>query len=135
VYFNIPSNYTINDEGAKSVVMTISGNEKMWMAAMSIELADCKKILPYVILNWKTMPKAQLPVGLKIRHELLMDGWLSELMRDRLQVVCNRRPRALLKNWGMFVLDALKGHVTLNARSVIHATNNDLSVTFRGMIS
>jgi hypothetical protein len=29
VYFNIPSNYTINDEGAKSVVMTISGNEKM----------------------------------------------------------------------------------------------------------
>lgn len=38
------------------------------------------------------------------------------------------RPRALLRKQGIFVLDALKGHLTLDIRSVTQAMNSELVI-------
>jgi hypothetical protein len=54
-------------------------------------------------------------------------------MGDWLQVVWNRRPRVLKQ--GVLVLDASEGHLTLAARSVIHAVNTDLVVIPEEMTS
>jgi len=44
-----------------------------------------------------------------VRFELR--SWMSsELSKDWLEVVWNRRPGILLRKWGMVVLDAFKGH-------------------------
>jgi hypothetical protein len=56
-------------------------------------------------------------------------------MEDELEVVWNRRPSVLLIKQGMLVLDAFKGHIMLNARSVIHALYTDLVVIPGGMTS
>jgi hypothetical protein len=52
---------------------------------------------------------------------------------DWIQVVYSRRPRVLLRKQGMFVLDALKGHLTLEVRPVTHLKNTDLVFITRGI--
>jgi hypothetical protein len=59
----------------------------------------------------------------------------DELMRDWVQVSWNRRPKVLLRKQAMHVLDAFKGHLMLQVRSVIHAVNSDLVVICRVMTS
>jgi hypothetical protein len=56
-------------------------------------------------------------------------------MKDWIEVVWNRRLRVLLRKQGMLVLDAFKGHIMLNAGSVIHALNTHLVVIPGGMTS
>jgi hypothetical protein len=43
----------------------------------------------------------------------------SELMKDLLQVIWNRRAGVLLRKSGMIVLIASKGHLTQDIRSVM----------------
>jgi hypothetical protein len=84
LYFDMPSNYTVDDTGAKSLIIKTSGHEKMQVTVMLMALADETKLPPYVILNWKTMPKEQLPIRLIVRCQC--NGWMTnELMRDWLQ--------------------------------------------------
>jgi hypothetical protein len=56
-------------------------------------------------------------------------------MGDWMQVVYNRRPRVLLRKQRMFVLDALKVHLTLEIRPVTHLMNTNLVVIPRGITS
>jgi hypothetical protein len=92
----MPSNYTDDDTGAKSVLIKTSGNEKMQVTVMLKVLADGTKLPPHVALNRKTMPKEQLPIGLTVRCQ--SNGWMTnELMMDWLKVVWNRRPGVLLR--------------------------------------
>jgi hypothetical protein len=44
-------------------------------------------------------------------------------------------PRVLLRKQGMFVLDAIKDHLKLEVRSVIHTLNNNLVVISGRMTS
>jgi hypothetical protein len=67
VYFDIPPNYTLDDTGAKSVVVKISGHEKLRVTVMFAVLADGSKLPSYVILNRKNAPKEQLPRGIIVR--------------------------------------------------------------------
>jgi hypothetical protein len=63
-----------------------------------------------MILNCKTMPKEQLPGGIIARCQ--PKGWMaSELMKDWLLVLWNRRPGVHRREWGRLVLDAFKRHL------------------------
>jgi hypothetical protein len=64
VYIGMLSIYTADDNGEKSVAVKTSGYKKMGVTVMLVVLADGTKLPPYVILNYKTMPKEQLPRGL-----------------------------------------------------------------------
>jgi hypothetical protein len=44
---------------------------------------------------------------------------MQELMVEWLKEVWHRRPDALLKKRGMLVLDAFKGHLTENVKTVV----------------
>jgi hypothetical protein len=105
----MPTNCTVDKTGVKSLLIKTSGNEKMRVTVMLMVLADDTKLPPHVILNRRTMPKEQLPIGLIVRCQ--SNGWMTnELIRDWLQVVWNRRPVVLVRKRGMLVLDTLKGH-------------------------
>jgi hypothetical protein len=91
VYFDMPPNHAVDDTGAKSVAVKTSGHEKMRVTIMLAVLADGNKLPPYVILNRKNMTKEQLPRGIIVRCQ--SKGWMtSDLMKDWLLVVWNRRP-------------------------------------------
>jgi hypothetical protein len=69
VYFDMPSNVTVNEKGAKTVIIRGTGNEKGRITVMLDVLADGRKLPPYVILRRKTMPKGKLPAGLVFRYQ------------------------------------------------------------------
>ena len=134
VYFDMPSNTTIDDKGAKSVIIKGTGNEKARMTVMLGVLADGHKLPPYVILRRKTLPKEKLPAGLIFRCQ--EKGWMTnDLMLDWVKVVWSRRSGALLKKRGMLVLDSFKGHLTQEVKEEVKKANTDLVVIPGGMSS
>jgi hypothetical protein len=136
MYFDMPPNYSVDDTGAKSVAVKTSSHENMHVTVTLTVLVDGSKLPPYVILNRKNVPKEQLPRGIIVRCQ--PKGWMtSDLMKDWLLVVWNRRPGALLRKRGMLVLDAFKGHLTPDVKATITggSINTDLVVIPRGMIS
>jgi hypothetical protein len=63
VYFDMPSNYTVDETGIKSVLIKMSGNKKMRVTIMLMGLADGTELPTHVILHWKSMPEKQLPAA------------------------------------------------------------------------
>ena len=110
----MPSNYTVDDDEVKFVVIPTFGYEKMHVTVMLVVLADGSMLPPYMILNCKTMPKEQLPRRFNVRCH--PEGWMAnEPMKEWLAVVWNRRPGVILRKWGMLLLDAIKEHQTQKA--------------------
>lgn len=60
---------------------------------------------------------------------------VNELLVDWVKTVWNRRPGALLKQRGMLVLDAFKGHLTPQVKEEINNAKTDLVVIPGGMTS
>jgi hypothetical protein len=111
----MPANTTVDTEGSKSVLVKSTGQEKVRITVMFSVLADGRKFTPFVIPKRKHLP------------EELMVIWLRE--------VCHRRLDAFLEKREMVVLDALKGHLTEQVKTVAYNLLNmdlwrhDLSVT------
>lgn len=134
VFFDMPSNTTVADKGAKSVVVKTTGNEKARLTVMLCVLADGRKLPPFVILRRKTLPKEKLPQGIVYRCQ--EKGWMtSDLVLDWIKVVWNRRPGASLKQRGMLVLDAFRGHLTPSVKKALSDEHTDLVVIPGGMTS
>jgi hypothetical protein len=67
VYSDTPSNVTVNEKGAKTVLTGGTGNEKERELPLLGVLADGRKLPPYFIFRRNTMPKEKLPAGLVFR--------------------------------------------------------------------
>jgi hypothetical protein len=63
VYFDMPSTVTVNEKGAKIVLIRGTGNKKARNTVMLGDLSDGHKLPPFVVFRLKT-PKKKLPVGL-----------------------------------------------------------------------
>jgi hypothetical protein len=62
VYFDIPSDYIIEDIGEKKSVVN-AGSDEMRVTVMFTELADNTLFPPYPIVNRRIMRKEQLNPG------------------------------------------------------------------------
>uniref|UniRef100_A0A8C4SMW6 HTH CENPB-type domain-containing protein n=1 Tax=Erpetoichthys calabaricus TaxID=27687 RepID=A0A8C4SMW6_ERPCA len=112
VYFENPSNTTVNAVGDKSVPVRTGGREKQRCTVMLTILVDGKKLPPYVIFKRKTLPKNEkfLP-GIIISAQ--QKGWMdNDLAIDWLKCVWQCRPGSLLKMPNMLVMDSFHGHLT-----------------------
>lgn len=134
VYFDMPSNTTVSDKGAKSVVCRTTGNEKLRVTVMLSVLADGTKLRPFVILRRKNLPKEKLPSGVVVVCQ--EKGWMTDqLMLEWLEKIWNRRPGAMLRQRGMLTLDSFRGHLTEAVKNKIKDLNTDLVVIPGGMTS
>lgn len=130
----MPSNTTVNLRGAKSVLIKSSGNEKLRITVILAVLAVDTKLPPYVVLKRKRQTKETLPPGIHVRCQ--DNGWMSEdLVQDRLKVVWHKRPGALLRRRAMLVLDAFRGHTTVDVKRQIQNLKTDLVIIPGGMTS
>jgi len=59
VYFAVPSYYTVDDDGWKSVTVKTS-DKKIPVTVMLAALADGRKLSPFMILNHTTVPKEKI---------------------------------------------------------------------------
>lgn len=135
VYFDMPSNVTVNCKGEKSVHIKTTGNEKQRCTVMLAVLADGRKLPPYVVFKRKTFPKnVKFPRGIFVRVQ--EKGWMPEsLVLDWLKNVWANRPGALLNLRALLSLDAYRGHLTDPVKLAIKNTNSDLVTIPGGMTS
>ena len=73
------------------------------------------------------------PRGIIVRCQ--PEVWMiSELMKDYLLMIWNRRPGALLRKWGMLALVVLMGHLTPEMKATITGSymNTGMVIPGRG---
>lgn len=117
IYFNMPSCRTVDDGGAKSMVIQTWGYKKIHFTVM-LAVYVCGGNTPlYIILYHKTVAKEQLLGGIIVRCQPKRCWITNELTKDWLLVEWNRRPGVLLGKQGMLILDAYKGHLTLETEA------------------
>jgi hypothetical protein len=99
-------------------------------------LADRRKLASFVIPKRKNLPEEKHPTGItfKCNEKGCM---MEEIMVEWLREVWHRRPSALLtKKKGMLVLDAFKGHLTEEVKTVAsNLLNMDLVIIPGSMAS
>uniref|UniRef100_A0A8C4S949 HTH CENPB-type domain-containing protein n=1 Tax=Erpetoichthys calabaricus TaxID=27687 RepID=A0A8C4S949_ERPCA len=135
VYFENPSNTTVNAVGGKSVRVRTGGREKQWCTVMLTILADGKKLPPYVIFKRKTLPKNEkFPPGIIVRAQ--KKGWMdNDLVIDWLKCVWQCWPGSLLKMPNMLVMDSFRGHLTEVVKERLKDGKTDQVIIPRGMTS
>lgn len=134
VFFDMPSNTTVNIKGAKTISLRTTGAEKQRVTVMLCVLADGTKLPPFVILKRKLLPKENLPAGLFVRTQ--EKGWMTaNLMIDWIRSVWNRRPGALSQQRSLLILDAFKGHLHDSVKKVLRFGHTDLVIIPGGMTS
>jgi len=95
------------------MVIQTWGYKKMHFTVM-LAVYVCGGNMPlYFTLCHKTVAKEQLPGGIIVRCQPKGCWITNELRKDWLLVEWNRRPGVLVGKQGMLVLDAYKGHLTL----------------------
>jgi len=135
IYLDMPSNYTLEKEGVKEVLLKITGCEKLHLTVMLAALAGGRTLPPLLILKRKTLPKSKsFPMDVIVRAQ--EKGWMmEELMLEWLKIVWVRRPGAFLNQPSMLVLDAFKGHLTDSVKNQLSKMKTELVVIPGGMTS
>jgi hypothetical protein len=135
MFFDMPANTTVDTKGSKSVLVKTTGHEKLRITVMLSVLADGRKLTPFVILRRKNLPKEKLPT--RIIFKCYEKGrFTEELMVEWLKEVWHTRPGALLNKRQMLILDAFKGHLTEEVKTVAsNLLNTDLVIIPGGMNS
>jgi hypothetical protein len=113
----MPANTTVDTEGSKSVLVKSTGHEKVRITVMFSVLADGRKLTPFVIPKKKHLPKENFLLELYL-NVMRKDVMTEELMVIWLREVCHRRLDAFLEKREMLVLDALKGLLTEQVKTV-----------------
>ncbi|KAJ8896260.1 hypothetical protein PR048_001604 [Dryococelus australis] len=86
-----------------------------------------KENFPHMFLRRKSLPEEKLPKRFIFRCQ--ERGWVTnELVMDWVKVVWNHRSDALLRQYGILVLDSFRGHLTRQIKKVLEERCTDLVV-------
>jgi hypothetical protein len=117
VYFEMPIDTTVHKKCDKNVTVRTGGNEKQWCVVMLCIMADCRKLLPYVILKRKTLPKVNVK-GVIIQAQ--ESGWMDQaLVLDWINCVWQKCLGAVLSLRSMLILDSYHGHTTEEVKKIL----------------
>lgn len=94
VWFDMPSNCTVSEKGAKQVKPLTRRNEHPHFTVMLACTADGRKLPPFIISKRKTLPKEDFPRDVIVRVN--KKGFMNaSLMLEWIRLVWNRQPGAL----------------------------------------
>ena len=132
--FDLPSDYTVDRLGSKSVSIKTTGNEKNRFTIMLACMADGTKLPPYIVFKRKTPIKGNVP-GVIIRQQA--KGWMDDaLVRDWINIVWRNRVGGLSRQKSLLVLDAFRCHRDENTKKLLKAQHNtDIAIIPGGMTS
>ncbi len=67
MWFNLPSNFTIDHKGTKTVIIRTTEHEHSSFTVVLACMADGNKLLAVCIFKLKNVPKKEFPHGIHIR--------------------------------------------------------------------
>lgn len=135
MFFDMPSNYTVESKGAKQVRILSTGNEKNRITAMLCCMADGHKLDPFLIFKRKTLlSNVTFPKNVIVRVH--PKGWMdTDFMIDWVDSVWRKRPGADLGVRAMLVLDSFRCHISECVKDKLAACHTYLVIIPGGMTS
>ncbi|GBC04795.1 hypothetical protein RclHR1_05880008 [Rhizophagus clarus] len=133
MWFDLPSNMTINQKGAKTVNIRTTGHEQSLFTVILACMADGMKLPAVCIFKLKNVLKEKFPNGIYIRanekgwvNEQEMLWWVENVWTSR-----NRfgNPRSIL------VLDSFRGHIVDSVKNRLVEKNTNMAVIPGGCTS
>ncbi len=76
MWFDLPSNTTIDHKGTKTVTIRITRHKHLFFIVILAYMADGSKLLAICIFKLKNLPKENFPYGIHIRVN--EKGWMNE---------------------------------------------------------
>ena len=76
MWFDMLNARTVNQCGAKTVLVKTTGHEKSRFTVVLTCMADGTKLKPMVVFKRKTMPKGNFPAGVVIHVH--PNGWMDD---------------------------------------------------------
>ena len=135
IYLDMPPNYALEKKGVKEVLLKTTGCKRLRLTVMLTATANGRKLPPLLILKRKTLLKSEAFLKDIIVRAQEKEWMTEELMLEWLKIVWGHRPRAFLNQPSMFVLDAVKGHLTDSMKNQLLKMKTELVVILGGMTS
>ena len=131
----MPANKTVDKCGTKTVLMKTTGHEKLGLTCVLAVTADGAKLSPLIVFKRKKIPAIMRFVpGVIVRAN--EKGWMdSDLTREWLHRVWNKRPGASICKRSMLVWDSFRAHLTQENKDAAENIKTDLNVIPGGLTS
>src|SRR6266542_3072444 len=133
MWFDLPSNTTINQKDAKTVNICTTGHERTSFTVVLRCMANGTKLPAVCIFKLKNIPKEKFPRGIYIRVN--EKEWVNEQeMLWWIEIVWTSRnpfgnPRSML------VLDSFRGHIVESVKNRLIEKNTNIAVIPGGYTS
>ena len=132
--FDVPSNKSVENKGAKTVTIKTTGHEKSHFTVVLACCADGRKLTPLLIFKRKTMPKDKIPAGVLVHVH--PKGWMDEAgVQLWLEKVWSQRPGGLLKKPALLVWDQFRAHTTEATKKKLQQLKTKQAVIPGGLTS
>lgn len=133
LWFDLPSNTTIDHKGTKTVSIRTTGHERTSFTVVLACMADGRKLPAVCIFKLKNVPRENFPHGIHIRAN--KKGWMNEeeMLWWIETVWTSRNPFGNSRS--MLVLDSFRGHTVNSVKNRLVEKNTNIVVIPGGCTS
>ncbi|GFW45265.1 pogo transposable element with KRAB domain [Trichonephila clavipes] len=130
--FDIPPTRTVDVQGASSIPINTTGNERTSFTVVLCCAANGLKLPPMFIFKRKTLPKENFPKGVEIRAN--KNGWMNEqIMLSWLQTIWRKRKNSFFRPKAILIMDSMKSHVSENVRNALKSASAKIAIIPGGL--
>ncbi|GFV73540.1 pogo transposable element with KRAB domain [Trichonephila clavipes] len=116
--FDIPPTRTVDVQGASSIPINTTGNERTSFTVVLCCAANGLKLPPMLIFKRKTPPKENFPKCVEIHAN--ENGWMNEqIMLSWLQTIWRKRKNSFFRPKAFLIMDSMKSHVSENVKNAL----------------
>jgi transposase-like protein len=134
VTFDLPSNTTIDETGARSVSIRTTGHEKTNFTVVLTCMADGTKLPPLIIFKLKNIPRGNFPPEVIIRAN--QTGWMNEQeMTYWIEKIWTKRAARLSNPRSLLVLDSFSAHIVDSVKNRFMEKNTNIAIIPGGLTS
>ncbi|GFV28656.1 pogo transposable element with KRAB domain [Trichonephila clavipes] len=128
--FDIPPTRIVDIQGASSIPINTTGNERTSFTVALCCAANGLKLPPMLIFKRKTLPKENFPKGVEIRA----NGWINEqIMLSWLQSIWRKRKNSFFHPKAFLIIDSMKAHVSENVKNALKSTSAKIVIIPGGL--
>ena len=133
MWFNLPSNSTIDHKGTKTVTIHITRHEHSSFTVILACMADSSKLPAVCIFKLKNVPKKEFPHGIHIRVN--EKGWMNEYeMLWQIETVWTLR-NPFANPQSMLILDSFRGYTVTSVKNRLVEKNTNIAIISGDCIS
>jgi DDE superfamily endonuclease/Tc5 transposase DNA-binding domain len=133
VSFDLPTNTTVDEWGARSVSIRTTGHEKTNFTVVLSCMADGTKLPPLIIFKLKNIPRGNFSPEVIIRAN--KTGWMNESeMLFWIENVWTKRERFSNPN-SLLVLDSFSAHIVDSVKRRFNEKHTNIAVIPGGLTS